>query len=145
MIELAWLALARPLFPAACALAAASLLAACADSPDADKNLHRTMPRTVMQDCDRAEFDSPPVLVQGDQPDFPRVLHQNFTGGQVKVTFVVTPAGTTDHVGAEAPGDWRFAAFAGVAVQGWHFEPAKKAGVAVAAHCTMKLDITAPS
>lgn len=103
------------------------------------------MPRMVMQDCDRGEFDTPPVLVQGDAPDFPRVLHQNVEGGAAKVKFVVTPAGTADQITAEAPGDWRFAGFAGMAVQGWRFEPAKKSGTAVAAHCAMKLDIAPPA
>jgi hypothetical protein len=134
---------ARAILALAFSAAAAAMLAACAETPEG--NAHRAMPRTVLQDCNRADFDSPPVLVQGNAPDFPRVLHQPLDGGQAQVHFVVTPAGTADQISAESPGDWRFAGFAGLAVQDWHFEPAKKAGTAVAAHCSMKLDIVPPA
>ena len=98
------------------------------------------MPRTELTDCDTTTFDTPPILIEGNRPD----LWRNAEGTtEATVKFVVTSSGTADQISAETTGDWRLAGFAGLAVRDWKFEPARRAGVAVPAHCkvTMRYEV----
>jgi hypothetical protein len=115
-------------------LFAAGIVCGCAELP-ADGPLS-PMQRTTLDECDAANFDTPPMLVEGNRPD----LWRNATALTVAtVRFVVTPSGTADQISAETTGDWHMAGFAGLAVKDWKFEPARKAGVPVLAHCTVTM------
>ena len=115
-------------------LAAIGLLAGCADL--ASNGPSSAMQRRVLDECDAANFDTPPVLVEGARPDLWRYAKESTAA---KVHFVVTPNGTADQIGAETTGDWHMAGFAALAVKDWKFEPARKDGVPVPARCSVTM------
>ena len=110
----------------------------CADAPRNEPL--SPMPRTELTDCDATNFDTPPILVQGNRPDLWRDAEDTT---EATVNFVVTLSGTADQISAETTGNWRLAGFAGLAVRDWKFEPARKGGVPVLAHCkvTMRYEV----
>jgi len=95
------------------------------------------MERRDLSKCCQGDFDTPPVLIEGDRPDIWRHASKSTLA---KVKFVVTPEGTSDQIKAETTGDWQMAGFAGLAVRDWKFEPARKAGTPVLAQCEMTMD-----
>ena len=116
-------------------LLATAIVCGCADVPSHEPRSR--MERTVLDECDAATFDTPPVLIEGNRPDLWRYARDS-TG--VTVKFVVTPNDAAEQISAETTGDWHMAGFAALGVRDWKFEPGRMAGVPVPVRCTVKMN-----
>ncbi|MSQ84898.1 MAG: energy transducer TonB [Myxococcales bacterium] len=89
------------------------------------------VPVAVVFDAD--EVDSLPVAQVQPAPHYPHWARQLGETATVIASFVVTAAGKVERLSVRVTaGDPRFAAEVGLALAQWRFEPARRAGVAVA-------------
>lgn len=125
---------------------AALLLGACAGPPLKSNQALAGRPMPPMDEpgvsgpSAAGKFDAPPRRLSGDAPAYPRRELVQGTAGAAVVEFTIDVDGMTRDFRVVSASEPVFGQQAVVAVQGWRFAPATKAGNPVAIRARQSFD-----
>lgn len=123
-------------FRASAIVLVAALASGCSITPRPTSNLNSPVDPSSFVFPDDSQWDSPPVLVSGNNAVYPISLVLAGIQGNAVLEFTIDTDGEAKDISIESATDRGFADHAILALKDWKFKPATKNGVPVEARVT---------